>query len=47
MNMPRKNISMSEEDIQKLKKIAKEEHRPVSSQIKHMLEFYLENKNKK
>lgn len=30
----------------KLKEISDQENRPVSRQIKHMLEFYLKHKNK-
>jgi len=39
----RTTISLNVENIGQLKKIAKEEHRPLSSQIVHMMEFYQNN----
>ena len=44
--MPRKTISMKSEESDTLDKIAKEEHRTVSQQIVHMMEFYLKYKDK-
>lgn len=45
-NMPRKTISMSKQVNDELDKLAKGEHRSVSQQIVHMMEFYIENKDK-
>jgi hypothetical protein len=39
----RTTISLHVEDIEKLKQLAKKEHRPISSQIIHMMEFYKKN----
>ena len=39
----RTTISLHIEDIGQLKKLAKKEHRPISSQIIHMMEFYKKN----
>ena len=45
-NMVRMSISLSKETEQKLRNIAKEEHRKYSDQIEHMIEFYLKYKDK-
>jgi len=45
-NMVRMSISLSKEVEKKLKDISKEEHRKFSDQIEHMLEFYLQYKDK-
>lgn len=39
----RTTISLNVEEIEQLKKLAKKEHRPISSQIIHMMEFYKKN----
>jgi hypothetical protein len=39
----RTTISLAGEDIGQLKKLAKKEHRPLSRQIIHMMEFYKKN----
>jgi len=39
----RTTISLNFEDNRKLKEIAKKEHRPISRQIVHMMEFYDNN----
>ena len=44
--MPRMNISLTKEQMEKLKKLSKDEHRPYSNQIIHMMEFYIKNKDK-
>lgn len=44
--MPRKTISMKKEKIDQLEQLAEKETRTVSQQIVHMLEFYLEYKDK-
>lgn len=44
--MPRMTISLTKEQEKKLKDMAKKEHRPYSNQIIHMMEFYIENKDK-
>jgi hypothetical protein len=36
----RTTISLTEVEIRQLKEIAKEEHRPISRQIVHMMEIY-------
>jgi hypothetical protein len=46
MPQERTTISLSKEDKTKLEKLAKSEHRPVSQQIVHMMEFYIKNKEK-
>ena len=45
-NMVRMSISLSKEIEQKLRSIAKEEHRKYSDQIEHMIEFYLKYKDR-
>lgn len=44
--MSRMNISLTKEQMEKLKKLSQEEHRPYSNQIVHMMEFYIKNKDK-
>ncbi len=44
--MPKMTISLSKQDEKKLKELSKKEHRPYSNQIVHMMEFYIENKDK-
>jgi hypothetical protein len=39
----RTTISLHIDDINALKKLAKREHRPISAQIVHMMEFYKKN----
>jgi hypothetical protein len=39
----RTTISLHVEDIGQLRKLAKKEHRPIGSQIIHMMEFYRKN----
>jgi hypothetical protein len=36
----RTTISLSDVDLKKLRELAKEEHRPISSQIVYKMEFY-------
>jgi hypothetical protein len=36
----RTTISLAEVEIKQLKELAKEEHRPISRQIVHMMEIY-------
>ena len=36
----RTTISLSEVELKQLRELAKEEHRPISHQIIHMMEFY-------
>ena len=45
-DMPRKTISMNKQESDQLDTMAKKEHRSVSKQIVHMMEFYIENKDK-
>ena len=42
--MPRMNISLNNETMNKLRDLAENEHRPISKQIEHMMEYYIENK---
>ena len=42
-NVPRINIYLDEEVKKKLKNLANSENRSVSKQIKHMMEYYLDN----
>lgn len=42
-NVPRINIYLDEEVKNKLKNLANSENRSVSKQIKHMMEYYLDN----
>ncbi len=44
--MPKMTISLSIEDEKRLKKLSKNEHRPYSNQIVHMMEFYIKYKDK-
>ena len=44
--MPKMTISLSKEEQKKLKELSHKEHRPYSNQIIHMMEFYIENKDK-
>lgn len=43
----RTTISLTEEEIRQLKEIAKEEHRPISRQIVHMMEIYKKQRKEK
>jgi len=45
-DMPRKTISMNKVEGERLDDLAEEEHRTVSKQIVHMLDFYLKFKDK-
>lgn len=45
-DMPRKTISMNKQESDHLDALAKKEHRSVSQQIIHMMEFYIKNKDK-
>ena len=48
MNMtsvPRINIYLDKETKETLKELSEKENRPVSRQIKHMMEYYLANKD--
>ena len=46
MVVERTTISLRKEDKTRLEELSKKEHRPVSQQIIHMMEFYIENKVK-
>ena len=45
-NMPSMNLYLDEKTKEKLKDIARRENRSPSKQVKHMMEFYLKNKDK-
>jgi len=44
--MPSMNLYLDEKTKEKLKDIARRENRSPSKQVKHMMEFYLKNKDK-
>lgn len=44
--MPHMTISLSKEKMKKLKELAESENRHYSNQIIHMMDFYIENKEK-
>jgi len=44
--MPRKTISMKKEEGDQLDQLAEKEHRSVSQQIVHMMQFYVKYKDK-
>jgi len=44
--MPRKTISMDKKKLDTLEELSKKEHRSASQQIVHMMECYIENKDK-
>jgi len=44
--MPRKTISMGKKELDTLEDLSKKEHRSASQQIVHMMEFYLQYKDK-
>ena len=43
----RTTISLTEGEIKQLKELAKEEHRPISRQIVHMMEIYKKHHKEK
>ena len=45
-DMPSLNLYIDEKTKKQLKQVAEEENRSPSRQVKHMLEFYLDHKNK-
>ena len=45
-NVPRLNVYLDQKTKDTLKEISDKENRPVSRQIKHMMEFYLKYKDK-
>ena len=45
-DMPSLNLYIDDETKKLLKDVAEEENRSPSRQVKHMLEFYIENKDK-
>ena len=44
--VPRLNVYLDQKTKDKLKDVSDKENRPVSRQIKHMMEFYLKYKDK-
>ena len=44
--MPKMTISLTKEHMKTLKDLSEKEHRPYSNQIIHMMEFYIENKDR-
>ncbi len=45
--MPRMNISLTKQQMDQLKELSKKENRKYSQQIVHMMEFYIENKDRR
>jgi len=45
-NMARINLYLDPETEKTFRKLSKEENRPMSKQLKQMMEFYIENKDK-
>jgi predicted transcriptional regulator len=45
-DMPSLNLYIDEKTKKQLKQLAEEENRSPSRQVKHMLEFYIKNKDK-
>jgi len=43
--MVRMNISLDEKTRMRLRMVSKEENRPMSKQIKHMIEFYIRHRD--
>jgi hypothetical protein len=43
----RTTISLSDAELKQLKKLAKEEHRPICRQIVYMMHFYLKQQREK
>ena len=44
--MTRMNISLDEETMKQLREIADRENRPISKQIKQMMEYYIQHTQK-
>jgi len=44
--MPHMTISISKEKMEKLKELSQNENRHYSNQIIHMMDFYIEHKDK-
>lgn len=42
--MPQMNISLTEKQKERLKKLSEEENRSYSKQIVHMMDYYIKNK---
>jgi len=45
--MPRLTLSLTDEEIKKLKNLSKKEKRPYSRQVAYMLDFYIADKEEK
>jgi len=45
-SVPRLNVYLDQKTKDKLKELSDEENRPISRQIKHMMEFYIQHKDK-
>ena len=43
----RTTISLSDEELEQLRELAKLEHRPISRQIVYMMHFYLKQQTEK
>jgi predicted transcriptional regulator len=43
----RTTISLSDEELKRLRELAKEEHRPISRQLVYMMHFYLKQQKEK
>lgn len=45
-NMPKVNLSLPKEDLERFKQLAEKERRPLNQQFLFMMDFYLEYKDK-
>ncbi len=45
--MPNITLSMDKENQKKLRELAKKENRSISKQVIQMMEFYIENKDRR
>ena len=45
-HVPTLNLYFDEKTKKKLKELSDKENRPISRQVKHMMEFYIKNKDK-
>lgn len=43
--MPKVNLSLPQEDLDKFKKLAEKERRPLNQQFLFMMEYYIRNKD--
>lgn len=46
ISMPKVNISLPKDEMERFKKISEEERRSYNQQLMHMMDFYLKYKDK-